>query len=153
MPPPPSFTALVASYDEECSKYTAISTSQAATVELIASFKPMMKELLKRWQQKNHGLMPNSIIYWRDGIAESQVEAFKESEIKALREVCEESKEKIKVTVINCVKRYVITGIFGLQHSEDMRDSNLFFAVIIPVSFLDEEKKGTSSVTSYQAPW
>ena len=85
MPPPPSYTALVASYDPQCVRYTAVATAQNATVELIGTFKPMMKELLNRWQSKNNGSSPQSIIYWRDGIAESQLPAFMSTEVQALK--------------------------------------------------------------------
>ncbi|KAL9116391.1 MAG: hypothetical protein Q9187_007083, partial [Circinaria calcarea] len=133
MPPPPSYTALVASYDEECSKYSAVSTSQTATVELIENFKPMMKELLKRWQQKNQGLTPNSIIYWRDGISESQIPAFMDSEIKALREVCEESQQKIKITVVNCIKRHH-TRFFPGQGERGDKLGNVLPGTIVEAS-------------------
>ena len=85
IPPPPSYTGLVASYDPQCVKYTAVATAQNATDELIATFKPMMKELMKRWQLKNNGKSPQCVIYWRDGIAESQVPAFMASEVQALK--------------------------------------------------------------------
>ena len=85
MPPPPSYTGLVASYDPQCVRYTAVATAQIATVELIDKFKPMMKELLNRWELRNNGSTPRSIIYWRDGIAESQLPAFMSSEVQALK--------------------------------------------------------------------
>ena len=84
MPPPPSYCALVATYDQACVAYTAVATAQVATIELIGSFKPMATELLKRYYKKNDTL-PDSVIYWRDGIAESQVPAFLEAEVKDLR--------------------------------------------------------------------
>ena len=87
MPPPPSYCALVATYDQACVAYTAIATAQPATVELIGTFKPMVTELLKRYYKRNDNL-PESIIYWRDGISESQVPAFLEAEVKDLRCKC-----------------------------------------------------------------
>ena len=85
MPPPPSYSALCASYDDACVTYTAVCTAQPATVELIGDFKPMAKELLNRYKGKHDGAFPEAIIYWRDGIAESQLPAFLQSEVKALR--------------------------------------------------------------------
>ena len=85
IPPPPSYSALCASYDPECATYTAVSTAQAATVELIGDFKPMAAELLRRYKEKNGGACPEAILYWRDGISDGHLGAFLESEVKALR--------------------------------------------------------------------
>ena len=83
-PPPPSFCALVASYDSSCTMYSAVATSQVSTVELIGSFRPMLKELLRRYEKRNNDL-PGAVIYWRDGISESQVPEFMEGEVKDLK--------------------------------------------------------------------
>lgn len=61
-PPPPSFVALTGSYDPECVLYTAVASAQPATVELIADIRPMFKELLVRFSQKNEGMFPESVI-------------------------------------------------------------------------------------------
>ena len=61
-PPPPSFTALTGSYDPDCVCFTAVTSAQTATVELIADIRPMFKELLLRFSQRNKGLFPESII-------------------------------------------------------------------------------------------
>ncbi|MCJ1398779.1 hypothetical protein MMC11_001980 [Xylographa trunciseda] len=105
MPPPPSFCALVASYDSSCTMYTAVATSQVSTVELIGTFKPMLNELLKRYHKRN-GSLPEAVIYWRDGISESQVPEFMEREVKDLKGTFHELGQKVKVTIINCVKRH-----------------------------------------------
>ena len=60
-PPPPSFTALTASYDPDCVAYTAVTSAQPATVELIADIRSMFKELLMRFSQKNRGKFPEAI--------------------------------------------------------------------------------------------
>ena len=84
LPPPPSFGALVASYDTTCVTYTAVASAQAATTELMETFSPMFKELMSRYQKKN-GKLPQAIVYFRDGIAESQIPEFKATECKALK--------------------------------------------------------------------
>ena len=61
-PPPPSITALTGSYDPECVSFTAVTSAQPATVELIADIRPMVTELLRRFSQKNKGVFPESII-------------------------------------------------------------------------------------------
>ena len=84
LPPPPSFGALVASYDSTCAAYTAVASAQAATTELMETFSPMCKELMSRYQKRN-GTFPQAIIYFRDGIGESQISEFKATECKALK--------------------------------------------------------------------
>lgn len=61
-PPPPSFAALTGSYDPDCVCFTAVTSAQPATVELIADIRPMFKELVLRFSQKNEGMFPESII-------------------------------------------------------------------------------------------
>ena len=84
MPPPPSYCALVASYDTSCVAYTAVATAQPGTNELIGTFGPMVTELMKRYYGRNK-FLPDSVIYWRDGIGESQIPQFMDSEVQALR--------------------------------------------------------------------
>ena len=64
--------------------YSAVATSQVSTVELIGTFKPMLNELLRRYQKRNDDL-PGAVIYWRDGISESQIPEFMEKEVKDLK--------------------------------------------------------------------
>ncbi|SLM40808.1 Stem cell self-renewal protein Piwi [Lasallia pustulata] len=105
-PPPPSFTALTASYDPECVVYTAVTSAQPATVELIADIRPMFKELLVRFSQKNRGNFPEAIIYWRDSVGGSSVPGLMEQEVKPLKEVCEELELSIRITVCTTIKRH-----------------------------------------------
>lgn len=107
IPPPPSFSALVGSYDSQCCMYTAVATAQPSTIELMGNLKAMVHELLKRYKLKNRDQLPEAIIYWRDGIAESQITQFLDTEVKDLREAIKELGAAIKISVVNCVKRYV----------------------------------------------
>ena len=106
IPPPPSYSSLVGSYDASCVQYTGVATAQESTSEFIGAMKPMAAEILKRYKHKNSGYLPNRVIFWRDGIAESQVPAFMETEVKALKEARDECGKDFKITVVNCVKRH-----------------------------------------------
>ena len=66
-PPPPSFSALVATYDRECAAYTAVTTGQPPTEQLISSFGAMFKEIIERYKVKNGDKLPERILYYRDG--------------------------------------------------------------------------------------
>ena len=122
MPPPPSYCALVGTYDQACVAYTGVATAQPATEELIGTFGAMVTELMKRFYSRNK-FLPDSVIYWRDGIAESQVPQFLDTEVQALRsrfqhrvvevtftdhrtDAFKDAKKSVKITVINCVKRH-----------------------------------------------
>lgn len=105
MPPPPSYCALVGSYDSSCTAYSAAATSQPATVELIAAFSFMIKALLTRYKTRN-GNLPESVIYWRDGLSDSQISAFLDTEVKDLRSAFEAEGVSVKLTIINCVKNH-----------------------------------------------
>ena len=104
--PPPSYGCLVGSMDPACALYSAVAVAQPATQELIAreTMSAMFKELLNRYVHKNGG-QPNTIIFFRDGISDHQVEAFLDTEVKALQACRDELGLSFKLTVINCVKR------------------------------------------------
>ena len=84
-PPPPAYTALTASWDKDCTQYTSVVSAQAATNQLIDDFVAMVKELVKRYREKNQGAIPDSIIYYRDGLSEGQFQQIIETEGKPLK--------------------------------------------------------------------
>ncbi len=84
-PPPPSFTALSASIDESCCFYTAIASAQNAKQEIIEDFALMFKQLLDRYSSKHGGKHPEAIMFFRDGVSESQFSQMLASEVKALQ--------------------------------------------------------------------
>lgn len=102
-PPPPSYSALVGTHDRDCVAYTAVTSAQPGSKELIGTVGPMFAELLKRYEQKNNHF-PDSIVYWRDGISGNEVPAFLETEVQALTLVREECKQPFKLTVVSAVK-------------------------------------------------
>ena len=99
-----STASLVASWDQQCTSFTAVSSAQAATEQLIRSFMPMAEELLERYRKRNNGHLPQRILYYRDAVSESQLDAIKMHEGLALRELCEASGTKI--TIILSIKRH-----------------------------------------------
>jgi hypothetical protein len=76
---------LVASHDEACVSYTAVATAQNSTVELMQTTGPMFGILMGRYRKQNKGLLPETIVYWRDGIGDSEVNAFLTTEVAALK--------------------------------------------------------------------
>ncbi|KAL7268541.1 hypothetical protein RUND412_008830 [Rhizina undulata] len=99
-PPPPSFTALAGSYDSFCSRYTAVTSSQAAGTEIVNDFGGMAEELIKRYTEKM-GDGPESIIYFRDGVSEGEYVQVLAGELDEIR-----GKTHAKITVVICAKRH-----------------------------------------------
>ncbi len=71
-PPPPSFTAISGSWNDDCTAWTAVTSAQGAKEELISDFSTMARELLERFREKHSGQLPESILFWRDGVSDSQ---------------------------------------------------------------------------------
>lgn len=84
-PPPPAFTALCASWDKDCTAYTSVVNAQSATEQLIQDFGTMVHELMKRYQERNNGAVPESILYYRDGLSEGQFAQIVNMEAKPLK--------------------------------------------------------------------
>ena len=119
-PPPPSFTAISGSYDRDCCLYSSITSAQGAKDELIADLAVMTKELLERFRAKQDGRLPESILYWRDGVSESQFEQVLAVEVAALKEACRAAASEApapKITLVCCVKRHHIR-LFPLDRGD-----------------------------------
>ncbi|KZF25336.1 Piwi-domain-containing protein [Xylona heveae TC161] len=106
-PPPPSFSALVATYDKACSAYTAIASCQEATTQMISDFRRMAQEVLERYKQKNNNLLPEQIFFFRDGLSESEFAQIMADEAQPLIDLCKEYAPRApKITVIVAIKRH-----------------------------------------------
>ena len=84
-PPPPAYTAIVATWDKACAQYTSVVSAQEAKEQLIGGITDMFKEHFARYQEKNQGALPESIIYYRDGLSEGQFQQIIETEAKPLK--------------------------------------------------------------------
>lgn len=83
-PPPPTFTALAANYDSACAQYTAVTASQSPGTEMVEQFGPMAEELLRRYTKRT-GFPPESVLYFRDGVSETEFSTVLSSELEALK--------------------------------------------------------------------
>ena len=117
-PPPPSFTAISGSYDQDCCLFSSITSAQGAKEDLIADLAVMATELLERFRNKQGGQLPESIMYWRDGVSESQFEQVLGVEVAALKEACFSFGIKApRITVVCCIKRHHIR-VFPLDRGD-----------------------------------
>ncbi|CAZ85753.1 unnamed protein product [Tuber melanosporum] len=121
-PPPPTFTAISASYDRRCAKYSAVTSCQPAGQEMIQDFGAMTQELLKRFQEQAKR-DPSAIIYFRDGLSESELDKVVRSELAELKKVT-----KAKISVIVCVKRHH-TRFFPLDKGD--KNGNIAVGTVV----------------------
>ncbi|KAI9836342.1 MAG: hypothetical protein M1838_005079 [Thelocarpon superellum] len=106
-PLPPSFSALTATWDGACVAYTAVASAQDGKEQLILDFQEMVKELIRRYSAKNGGKLPESIIYYRDGLSESQFGQILAAEAKPLKNACAQlGGAPPRITIVVCVKRH-----------------------------------------------
>lgn len=84
-PPPPTFSALTATWDKSCTAYSSVASAQLSKDQMITDFPILFDELLKRYKERNDGNTPESILYYRDGLSESQFAAIMAQEVEPLK--------------------------------------------------------------------
>ena len=144
--PPPSYCGLTASMDSACSLYTGIAGAQAPTQEFMDPLGAMFDQVLRRFEKRNNRL-PKHIIYWRDGLSDSQVAGFEESELKALLGKCNLKMRNsdlmlvvsdvrttrglnFKLTVINAIKRHH-TRFFPQSERHSDKNGNIVAGCVV----------------------
>jgi len=75
----PSITSLVASYDSNVSQYAAFVQVQRPRQEIIENLAGMMQGALVHFVKQNN-VLPDIIVFFRDGVSEGEYEAVRESE-------------------------------------------------------------------------
>ncbi|KAL1798315.1 hypothetical protein ACET3X_002352 [Alternaria dauci] len=109
----PSIAAIVGSVDDRFAKYPGSVRYQKGSTEIIDDAKDMFEDRLGAWYDK-YGRLPSNIIYYRDGVGDSQyVEVLNRevgeietafSTIKAKENIT--SIEKPRITVVIVTKRH-----------------------------------------------
>ncbi|KAI9697774.1 MAG: hypothetical protein M1836_004450 [Candelina mexicana] len=86
----PSIAAVVATIDDQFATYSGSMRLQESKKEMITNLKPMMVERLKAWHKHNKYL-PGSILFYRDGVSESQFTHVKNVELPQIVAGCEDA--------------------------------------------------------------
>ncbi|RIA86223.1 Piwi domain-containing protein, partial [Glomus cerebriforme] len=95
----PSIAALCASVDPGASRYaSSISLQNASRTEIINNLAIMVKNLLKIFYQTCR-MKPQRILFYRDGVSESQFEQVLKEEIKAIKSACQSLDPEYSPTV------------------------------------------------------
>jgi eukaryotic translation initiation factor 2C len=75
---------------------------------MIQEFSAMLKERLNAWKEKSSPKSyPKNILYFRDGVSESQYSQVRENEVNKINEVFTELKaDSPRIMAITCTKRH-----------------------------------------------
>eukprot|EP00878_Enallax_costatus_P011253 GHUV01011750.1.p1 GENE.GHUV01011750.1~~GHUV01011750.1.p1 ORF type:complete len:582 (+),score=200.21 GHUV01011750.1:324-2069(+) len=84
----PSIAAVCASYDRTLGRYMSRVIRQGHRQEVIGSLKDVVQDMLKEFYKRNNARKPEAIIYYRDGVADSQFPTVLEYEYTAFRQAC-----------------------------------------------------------------
>ncbi|CAB4400131.1 unnamed protein product [Rhizophagus irregularis] len=103
----PSYAALCGSMNVKASRYAASLRVQTGGTEIIIDLENMVKESLKAFYQ-TCGLKPKKILFYRDGVSESQFMEVLECELTAIRAACRslEASYKPNITFVVVQKRH-----------------------------------------------
>ncbi|KAJ8065322.1 hypothetical protein OCU04_006012 [Sclerotinia nivalis] len=83
----PSMAVVVATYDERCSQYLASARLQENNIESITDLGDMIGERLKKYRTVN-GALPEHILFYGDGVSESQYGMVVTDEIPLIKAGC-----------------------------------------------------------------
>lgn len=114
----PSIVGIVTSYEKTLTKYTTHILTQERRTEIISDLSNVVKKSLINFN-KNNKCDPESIIFFRDGVGDSQFYSVFESEYKAIKEACLSYKSEYRpeVNVIVVQKRHSLKFLMGSASS------------------------------------
>ncbi|WIA39818.1 hypothetical protein OEZ86_005871 [Tetradesmus obliquus] len=87
-PDDPSIAAVTASYDRTLGRFMSRVLRQGHRQEVIGALQEVVQDMLKEFHRRNNGRKPQALIYYRDGVADSQFPAVLEHEYTAFRKAC-----------------------------------------------------------------
>ncbi|KAF9973718.1 eukaryotic translation initiation factor 2C, 2 [Actinomortierella ambigua] len=103
----PSIATVVGSVDRYAARYAAAIRIQSPKTELIADMEGMIIDLLKTFFQSTNQ-KPQQILFYRDGVSESQFEEVMKSEVAGIKNACKrlEATYNPKLTFVVIQKRH-----------------------------------------------
>ncbi|KAF9049360.1 Piwi-domain-containing protein [Hymenopellis radicata] len=127
----PSISSLVWSHDPHATQYVAFSAVQSPRTEGLANLKDMAKAAIKQFGEKAR-TAPATIIFYRDGISEGELDAVGKHEVRQLQTAVDElwvekglgNLPKPKITFLVVGKRHHMV-FFGQDNRVKDRTGNL----------------------------
>jgi eukaryotic translation initiation factor 2C len=108
----PSVASIVASVDQWLGQWPGDLRIQTGRQEMVADLEGLFKSRLRLWRSKQ-GVLPESILIYRDGVSEGQYNQVLDLELPAIRTACKElysatsTKQGIpKITIVIVGKRH-----------------------------------------------
>ncbi|XP_065345173.1 protein argonaute-2-like [Cloeon dipterum] len=128
-PPPdntsiPSVAAVTASHDKEVFKFSMQWRLQPPGTEIILDMKDVVLKHLKFYAEKNGGTYPSRIIYYRDGVGDSQFETVLRAELSAIQRAVEMVGLKPNITFLVVQKRHHTRFFPNCEERNSMADKN-----------------------------
>ncbi|TGO08681.1 hypothetical protein BTUL_0196g00050 [Botrytis tulipae] len=107
----PSIAGVVPSFDFNFCHFAASARLQSNNEEFISDLGGMLKERLELYQKKNQGKRPLNILFYRDGVSESQFGMVLTQELPQIEKACKEftenqGKPNIRITLLVVTKRH-----------------------------------------------
>ena len=105
----PSLAAVVGSLDGSLSQYAAHLSANAPRVEMIASLEDSMVFLLRAFKERNKNKIPETIVVYRDGVADGQFQQVIDIEVPAIKGavmLLGYPEDAVKIAVVVCQKRH-----------------------------------------------
>ena|SRR6185312_162603 len=100
----PSIAAIVASYDQNVTKYATSIRFQQSRVEAIVAIEDMVIELLRIFHRTTKR-KPQRILFYRDGVGEGQYEDVVKNEVEGIRNACRKLESTYNPTITFIVVR------------------------------------------------
>jgi eukaryotic translation initiation factor 2C len=123
---------MTGSIDRFAARYAAVASNQTHRVEVIADVEDMAKSLLAEYR-KTTTVLPEKIIYLRDGVAEGQFAEILRVELPAIRQAAKAitgPNKVVKITVIIVKKRHH-TRFFPASPQDGDRNGNVFPGIVV----------------------
>ncbi|CAJ0909392.1 5960_t:CDS:10 [Entrophospora sp. SA101] len=145
----PSIAALCASMDAKASRYAASIRVQSGRTDIIADLSSMVKELLKTFYQ-TCGRKPDRILFYRDGISESQFSKVLKEEINSVKVACQalQADYSPKITFVVVQKRHH-TRFFAMDKKDADNTGNCLPGIVVERD-ITTGLQGTSRPTHYR---
>ncbi|KAJ2720695.1 hypothetical protein GGI07_004462 [Coemansia sp. Benny D115] len=115
-----SVAAVVASLDCQASKFQGFVMQHPQRMEYIENLDVVVRQALRQFY-KNTGLKPVRIVYYRDGVNDSQLVTVKQLELAAIYRACEliEPGYKVQLTMLLVRKRHHARFVLEGEHAEN----------------------------------
>ena len=122
----PSLAAIVASMDGRLSQFaTHLSSQGEDNLEIIQQIEVGMDSLLESFKSKNDGKMPDTIIVYRDGVAESQFDQVLALELPGIRNALDhKGYPDVKISIIVCQKNHHTRLVFKKGSSDEYKSGD-----------------------------